>query len=139
MAQVSRTPGSSHPRQRELDSASGSRLAFIIEQLTDPADRDQFLAIANDSLGTLAGHDVVTKTAGGIQDHVTALTEPVRGQDVRLGFEDYELRRLARGLRLKMAEHGIEPADLTESGLATPTCCSSPRSSWSSGTPTMPS
>ncbi|MGH3264345.1 MAG: hypothetical protein ACRDNS_20390, partial [Trebonia sp.] len=103
--------------QRELDSASGSRLAFIIEQLTDLADREKFLAIANESLGTLAGHDVVTKTAGGIQDHVTALTAPVRGQDVRLGFEDYELRRLARGLRLKMAEHGIEPADLTESGL----------------------
>lgn len=103
--------------QRELDSANGSRLALIIEQLTDPADREKFLAIANESLGTLAGHDVVTKTAGGIQDHVTALTEPVRGQDVKLGFEDYELRRLARSLRLKMAEHGIEPADLAESGL----------------------
>ncbi len=27
--------------QRELDSASGSRLAFIIEQLTEPAERDE--------------------------------------------------------------------------------------------------
>jgi putative ATP-dependent endonuclease of OLD family len=125
--------------QRELDSASGSRLAFIIEQLTDPADREKFLAIANESLGTLAGHDVVTKTAGGIQDHVTALTEPVRGQDVRLGFEDYELRRLARGLRLKMAEHGIEPADLTESGLGYANLLFIATASWSSGTPTMPS
>lgn len=103
--------------QRELDSANGNRLALIIEQLTDPDDREKFLATANETLGKLAEDDVVTKTAKGIQGHVTALTEPVRGQDVRLGFEDYELRRLARSLRLKMAEHGIEPADLDESGL----------------------
>ena len=39
--------------QRELDSASGNRLAFIIEQLTEPAERDDFLAQANASLGKL--------------------------------------------------------------------------------------
>lgn len=103
--------------QRELDSANGRRLAFIIEQLTDPRDREAFLAAANENLGTLAHHGVITKTADAIQGYVTALTEPVRGQHVRLGFEDYELRRLARSLRLKMAEQGIEAADLAESGL----------------------
>jgi putative ATP-dependent endonuclease of OLD family len=36
--------------QRELDSASGSRLAFIIEQLTDADDRGGFLAEANAAL-----------------------------------------------------------------------------------------
>jgi putative ATP-dependent endonuclease of OLD family len=103
--------------QRELDSANGSRLAFIIEQLTAPEDRDGFLTAANKTFDDLAGHPVLTGTRDGIQTHVKALTEPVRGQNVKLDFRAYELRRLARSLRLKMAEHGIEPADLAESGL----------------------
>jgi putative ATP-dependent endonuclease of the OLD family len=103
--------------QRELDSANGSRLAIIIEQLTDRKVRDEFLALANKKSKELAEHPVVTSTNERIQEHVTDLTEPVRGQDVKLGFEEHELRRLARSLRLKMAEHDIEPTDLTESGL----------------------
>jgi putative ATP-dependent endonuclease of the OLD family len=103
--------------QRELDSASGSRLAFIIEQLTNTTDRDSFLTEANTAFDGLGKHDVLTGTAKRIQGHVTALTEPVRGQDVGLDFKTYELRQLARSLRLKMAEHGIDPRDLAESGL----------------------
>jgi putative ATP-dependent endonuclease of OLD family len=103
--------------QQELDSANGSRLAFIIEQLTNPADRQQFVALANESLGELTKHPVVVQTADGISGHMKALTDPVRGQDVRLDMREYELRRLARSLRLKMAEHGIEPTDLSDSGL----------------------
>jgi putative ATP-dependent endonuclease of OLD family len=103
--------------QRELDSANGSRLAFIIEQLTEPNDRNDFLAAANKTFDDLADHPVLTDTRDEIQTHVKALTEPVRGQNVKLDFRAYELRRLARSLRLKMAEKGIEPTDLAESGL----------------------
>lgn len=103
--------------QRELDSANGSRLATIIEQLTDGKQREEFLRLANEKSRDLARHPVLTSTRDRIQEHVTDLTEPVRGQDVKLGFEEHELRRLARSLRLKMAEHDIEPTDLTESGL----------------------
>lgn len=103
--------------QRELDSASGSRLALIIEQLTDADDRGGFLAEANAAFEGLADHRALTTTTKGIQTHVKALTEPVRGQNIRLDFKSYELRQLARSLRLKMAEHGIDPRDLAESGL----------------------
>jgi putative ATP-dependent endonuclease of OLD family len=107
--------------QRELDSANGSRLAFIIEQLASPEDRKKFLTDANQVVGGLANHEVLAHEQNGvqrrIQEHVTALTDPVRGQNVKLGFEAYNLRQLCRSLRLKMAEHGIEPADLTETGL----------------------
>ncbi|MER0485136.1 AAA family ATPase [Streptomyces sp. Edi2] len=41
----------------------------------------------------------------------------MRGQTVEVSFADYELHRLARSLRVKMAEVGIPPTDLTESGL----------------------
>lgn len=103
--------------QRELDSSSGSRLAFIIRQLTDQAERDDFEGQAKKTFDDLANHDVLTGTTRSIQGHVAALTTPVRGQNAQLGFEAYELRRLARSLRLKMAEHGIDPTDLAESGL----------------------
>jgi putative ATP-dependent endonuclease of the OLD family len=103
--------------QRELDSANGSRLAIIIEQLTDREQRDEFIGLANEKSRELGRHPVITTTNERIQEHVTDLTEPVRGQAVKLGFEEHELRRLARSLRLKMAEHDIEPTDLAESGL----------------------
>jgi putative ATP-dependent endonuclease of OLD family len=103
--------------QRELDSANGNRLAAVIEQLTKPEERDQFLAEANEHLGKLADHPVVTVTADGIRGHVKELTDPVRGQDVKLDMRDYKLHRLVRSMRLKMAEYGIEPTDLSDSGL----------------------
>lgn len=48
--------------QRELDSGSSSRLAFIIEQLTDPKDRDKFVVDANTAVGDLAEHPVLQGT-----------------------------------------------------------------------------
>jgi putative ATP-dependent endonuclease of OLD family len=103
--------------QRELDSANGSRLAAIIEHLTEQTDRESLLATAKEKLDDLAAHRTLTGTQKKIQTHVSALTNPVRRQGVGLGFQDYDLRRLARGLRLKMAEHDVDPADLAESGL----------------------
>jgi len=103
--------------QRELDSASGNRLAFVIEALTEPEERTAFLADANKRLKAMADHEALKETTRNIRGHVAALTKPVRGQDVRLDFQKYQLRQLARSLRLKMAEYGVEPTDLAESGL----------------------
>jgi putative ATP-dependent endonuclease of OLD family len=103
--------------QRELDSARGSRLSYIIKYLISDGDRDDFLAKAKDSFELLGGHPVVTNTRDDIHRHVDTLTTPVRPQRVDLGFELVRLERLTRGLRLKMAEHGLEPADIADSGL----------------------
>lgn len=103
--------------QRELDSATGSRLSLIIKYLTEESDRDNFLSQANKGLKELEGHTVVTDTKDSIQGHVTDLTAPVRSQAIGLEFEKLKLHRLTRGLRLKMAEHGVELSDLAESGL----------------------
>src|SRR5690606_11926335 len=45
------------------------------------------------------------------------LTDPVRKQDVDAQFTGIGLRQLVRSLRIKMAESGIDLADLSESGL----------------------
>ncbi|WP_216587750.1 ATP-dependent nuclease [Streptomyces brasiliscabiei] len=103
--------------KRELDSSDGNRLLRIIQHLTTKEEREEFVDTANESFKELKKHGVLTTTTGEIQGHLGELTNSVRGQSVEVTFADYELNRLARSLRVKMAEHGIEPADLTESGL----------------------
>ncbi|WP_344408994.1 ATP-dependent nuclease [Streptomyces viridochromogenes] len=103
--------------QRELDSSDGNRLLRIIRYLTDEDEQEAFRAQANDSFTKLKEHPVLTSTTKEIQGHLGELTDSVRGQSVEVAFAEYELHRLARSLRVKMAEAGIPPADLTESGL----------------------
>ncbi|MFE9240497.1 putative ATP-dependent endonuclease of OLD family [Streptomyces griseus] len=103
--------------QRELDSSDGSRLLRIIQYLTTGEEQEKFRSTANDSLKELTNHDVLTTTTDAIQTHLGKLTDSVRGQSVQVTFAEYQLHRLARSLRVKMAESGIEPASLAESGL----------------------
>lgn len=103
--------------KKELDSSDGNRLLRIIRHLTTKEDQDGFVDSANESFKELKNHGVLNATTGEIQGHLGELTNSVRGQSVEVTFADYELNRLARSLRVKMAERGFEPADLTESGL----------------------
>ncbi|WP_274562400.1 ATP-dependent nuclease [Streptomyces spiramyceticus] len=103
--------------QRELGSADGNRLMRVIQQLTDEDEQADFLGKANKAFSELHDDPVLAKTSSAIQAHLTGLTQAVRGQHVNVTFQDYELSRLTRSLRVKMAEHGIDPADLADSGL----------------------
>lgn len=103
--------------QRELDSSDGNRLARIVETLFTEDERKQFVAAANSKLKQLNDENVLTRTAASVQEQLTKLTDPVRKQHVKVSFTDQRLSRLARSLRLKMAEHNIDPANLAESGL----------------------
>ena len=103
--------------QRELGSADGNRLMRVIQQLTEKDEQHGFLSKANEAFQELHDDPVLTKTSGAIQGHLMGLTHAVRPQYVDVSFHDYELSRLTRSLRVKMAEHDIDPADLSESGL----------------------
>jgi putative ATP-dependent endonuclease of OLD family len=103
--------------QRELDSARGSRLAVIIKYLTEEKLRDDFVDKANDAFKKLEKHGAITDTRDKLQVHVTDLTDGGRAQTVGLSFQTFELRRLARALRIKMAEHNVTLGDVEESGL----------------------
>jgi putative ATP-dependent endonuclease of OLD family len=103
--------------QRELDSASGSRLAHIMQYLVGKEQRDEFVEQARADLAALSQHPAVTTTNERIQTHVTGLTDAVRKQSVGMAFDLPEIHRLARNLRLKMSEHGVDLADLSASGL----------------------
>lgn len=103
--------------QRELDSGSGNRLADIMRQLVNAEERDAFVAQARDGLKELANHAAVQAVNSSIQKHLTVLTGPVRSQTVGTSFDAPELNRLARSLRLKMSEAGVDLEDLAASGL----------------------
>jgi putative ATP-dependent endonuclease of OLD family len=103
--------------QRELDSASGDRLATIIQQLVSTEDQLDFVETAQRGMAQLAQHNVVTTMTSKIQLHLSELTDAVREQRVHTGFDQPELYRLARSLRLKMGETDIDFADLASSGL----------------------
>ncbi|MCP3426613.1 AAA family ATPase [Rothia sp. AR01] len=103
--------------QRELDSYSGTRLARIIQYLTSPEEQAEFVKTATSSMDNLASHPVVRRVQTAIQNHLTGLTAPGRKQSMDATYDPPELVRLARNLRLKMAETGLSVADLSESGL----------------------
>lgn len=103
--------------QRELDSYSGTRLARIIQHLTSVEDQQHFVATATEAMTELAGHPVVRNVQAAIQEHLADLTSPGREQVMDAAYDPPELLRLARNLRLKMAEVGLAVADLNESGL----------------------
>ena len=103
--------------ERELNASDGRRLAQVIEYMFPKEQRDAFVEYANEHLKKVGDHDVPRKVTEGVQEHLTQLTEPVRAQTAELRPLDHELRRLARGLRMKMAEHGVELSDIADSGL----------------------
>lgn len=103
--------------QRELDSGSGHRLALIMNHLVSPAIQDDFVTTAKENMDKLAGHEAVVTIRDTIQGHLSSITSAVREQQVDAGFETPELHRIARSLRLKMAEHGLDPVGLAASGL----------------------
>lgn len=103
--------------QRELDSGSGTRLATIIRHLVPAEQREEFVSEAQEAMRKLAEHDTITTVNQSLQGHLSGLTDASREQLVAAGFDPPELSRLARSLRLKMAEHDLEFADLAASGL----------------------
>lgn len=64
-----------------------------------------------------ADADILTKVGGAVEVGLSALTAGVRRQSASLGFaNDEKLIDIARDLRFKLADHGIEPEDLRYSG-----------------------
>lgn len=62
-------------------------------------------------------HDVLSKVDTAVDKGLTALTAGVRRQTASLGFSaDEDLVDIARDLRFRLADHGVDPEDLRYSG-----------------------
>jgi putative ATP-dependent endonuclease of OLD family len=99
--------------KRALASGNPTRIMALLNHfLGDTSATD----LARD-LARQAGHDVLSKVDEAVGKGLSALTAGVRRQAAALGFASQEaLLDIARDLRFKLADYGVDPEDLRYSG-----------------------
>jgi putative ATP-dependent endonuclease of OLD family len=99
--------------KRSLASGNPTRIMALLNHFlegTTPAQLAKELARTH-------SHDVLFKVDGAVEKGLSALTSGVRRQTASLGFAtDEALVDIARDLRFKLADHGVDPEDLRYSG-----------------------
>lgn len=99
--------------KRALASGNPTRIMALLNHFlegTSPARLAKELARTH-------SHDVLVKVDGAVEKGLSALTSGVRRQTASLGFaSDEALVDIARDLRFKLADHGVDPEDLRYSG-----------------------
>lgn len=99
--------------KRSLASGNPTRIYALLNHFLD-GDDPETLA---ETLKRGADAEILGKVGGAVEAGLSALTSGVRRQATSLGFSDDEkLIDIARDLRFKLADHGIEPEDLRYSG-----------------------
>ncbi|GAV40239.1 ATP-dependent nuclease [Streptomyces acidiscabies] len=104
--------------QRELASGSGGRIQLVVERLLrEEATRDKFLEQVGKQFEAVENIDPLPAAIDSVRERLTRLTEGAHPQTAGLGFADASVGAIARGLRLRMEQRGLDPRDLAESGL----------------------
>ncbi len=99
--------------KRALASGNPTRIYALLNHFLEGGDPE---ALAK-SLRRGAEAEILGKVGGAVEIGLSALTAGVRRQAASLGFaSDEKLIDIARDLRFKLADHGIEPEDLRYSG-----------------------
>lgn len=99
--------------KRSLASGNPTRIMALLNHFLEGTTSAQLAK----ELARTSSHDVLTKVDGAVERALTALTSGVRRQTASLGFAtDEALIDIARDLRFKLADHGVDPADLRYSG-----------------------
>ncbi|MEV0093682.1 AAA family ATPase [Streptomyces sp. NPDC050738] len=104
--------------QRELASSSGGRIQLVVERLLrDDTDREEFLRKVGKQFEAVGEIAPLPEALDAVGKRLTRLTAGALPQSVDLGFADASVSSLARSLRLRMEQAGLDPRDLAESGL----------------------
>ncbi len=99
--------------KRSLASGNPTRIMALLTHFLDGSSPAQ---LAKD-LARTHSHDILQKVDGAVDKGLQALTSGVRRQTASLGFaSDEALVDIARDLRFKLADHGVDPEDLRYSG-----------------------
>ena len=99
--------------KRALASGNPTRIYALLNHFLDGGDPE---ALAQ-ALRRGASAKIFGQVGGAVEVGLSALTAGVRRQAASLGFaNDEKLIDIARDLRFKLADHGIEPEDLRYSG-----------------------
>lgn len=99
--------------KRALASGSPTRIYALLKHFLEKGDPDELAR----RLARNATDPILEKVDKAVDIGLNALTSGVRQQVASLGFaSDEKLIDIARDLRFKLADHGIEPEDLRYSG-----------------------
>lgn len=99
--------------KRSLASGNPTRIMALLNHFLEGTTPAQLAK----ELGRTHSHDVLVKVDGAVEKGLSALTSGVRRQTASLGFAtDEALVDIARDLRFKLADHGVDPEDLRYSG-----------------------
>lgn len=99
--------------KRALASGNPTRIYALLNHFLDGGDPEELAK----KLRRSADAAILGKVGGAVESGLSALTAGVRRQAASLGFANEEkLIDIARDLRFKLADHGIEPEDLRYSG-----------------------
>jgi len=113
---------------RDLGSSAGPRVQVILDSLlTGPepvrdadgiaVDETRLLGFVSGRFGDVEAHPVITAATGRIAARLTRLTRGAYEQSAGLGFSATSVQALARALRVRMADAGLEPREIAESGM----------------------
>lgn len=104
---------------RDLDGGDRAQLHEVMDLLLagDHEKREDFLTTAADAVRTVAKHPAATQTRDTIQDYFSRTTPPNRGHVIALNEQEMELPRIARLLRIQLAEAGVAVTDIAAAGL----------------------
>ncbi len=99
--------------KRALASGNPTRIYALLKHFLGDQKADDIAS----ELRRTTSSEILAKVGTAVDDNLEALTAGVRKQDTSLGFaNDERLIDIARDLRFRLAEHGIEPEDLRYSG-----------------------
>ncbi len=99
--------------KRALASGNPTRIMALLNHFLGDSKADQIVR----ALGRTKSHPILEQVDAAVGKSLHALTIGARQQATRLGFStDEALVDIARDLRFKLADHGIEPEDLQYSG-----------------------
>ncbi|MFD0203765.1 MULTISPECIES: ATP-dependent nuclease [Saccharothrix] len=109
--------------QRELNSGSGSRLRIVLRYLLAEhnVSETDFVNTVKDKLASLRKDPVSGEVLKGVEQAVRAPLADVSAgaspQDSDVSFVDPDLLSIARSLRIRMNDHGLDPRNIADSGL----------------------
>lgn len=99
--------------KRSLASGNPTRIMALLNHFLEGTTPSQLAK----ELARTHSHDVLDKVDGAVERGLSALTTGVRRQTASLGFAtDEALVDIARDLRFKLADQGVDPEDLRYSG-----------------------
>lgn len=112
---------------RELGPAGTSRVRAIVERFLNDEefvdesgarhDSDRFLKEVGEQLDAIAANPVLRRVSDTVNEPLARLTSGAHEHVTDLGYGRADLASLVRGLWMRMADAGIEPRHLAESGM----------------------